>query len=295
MSSRFIAGPALLIAALLLTACAAGPYHTSATVGGTGYYDSRYDDFYFYPNVGVYFSIRSGDYYYRPHGHWTRVRTLPSHIHLQPRHRVKLRLDRDRPYRHYDDHRSRYRDRNRDWDRDRDRGRDWDRRRDRDRDRDWDRRRDRDDDRWRDRSRFERDRRWDRQRENDSVRRTDDRNRRLQDRHRDDDRFRRNLDGNRRPQRFTGEPDRRPWLRRHSEERGKADALPRGRPGNRSDVGGSPRHDNRSDRARGQNRSDRARGQDRAPDSRDGRGDRDPLQDIRRFRRQFDRDRDQGT
>ncbi|MFC6671792.1 hypothetical protein [Marinobacterium aestuariivivens] len=254
MSSRIIAGPALLITALLLTACASGPYHTSATVGGTGYYDSRYDDFYFYPNVGVYFSIRSGDYWYRPHGHWTRVRTLPSHIHLQPRHRVKLRLDHDRPYRHYDDHRRRYHHRDRDWDRDRDR------------DRDWDRRRDRDDHRWRDRSRFERDRHWDRQRENDSIRRTDDRNRRLHDRYRDDDRHRRSLDGDRRPERFTREPSRKSWQHDNRHERGKADAV--------------PRH---------YNRGDRARHHDRTPDSR---GSRDPVQDLRWFHRLFDRDRD---
>lgn len=109
MYAKLLIGAGLLLA-LLLTGCNYGPYHTTARVGVHGYYDSAYDDFYFYPDVSVYFGIHSGLYYYRPHGSWIMVRTLPKDIHLHRDHRVELkRLPRDRPYENYRDHHDRYR------------------------------------------------------------------------------------------------------------------------------------------------------------------------------------------
>ena len=98
-----------LLTAAMLTACTHVPYHSGTSVGVRGHYDSTYDDFYFYPDESVYFSIRSGHYYHRPHHRWTRVDTLPRHVYLNPRHRVKLRLHREFPYRHHRDHSARFR------------------------------------------------------------------------------------------------------------------------------------------------------------------------------------------
>ncbi|MGD8641602.1 MAG: hypothetical protein PVG89_13300, partial [Gammaproteobacteria bacterium] len=62
----------------------------------------------------------------------------PSYIHIDPRHRVKIRVDSDKPYRYYDRHKRRFGpapDYGRDHKYDRDRHRDSDRKYDRDRDR----------------------------------------------------------------------------------------------------------------------------------------------------------------
>ncbi len=104
----------IILASLLLTACSYDAYNSSGSVhtrvGVTGYYDSGYDDFYFYPDVSVYLGINSGRYYYRPHDSWVGVRVLPGHINLHPSHRVRInKLPHDRPYRHYRDHHDRYR------------------------------------------------------------------------------------------------------------------------------------------------------------------------------------------
>ncbi len=101
----------LLSTLLVVTGCAYGPYHTDARVGVHGYYDSYYDDFYFYPDVSVYFNLRSHDYYYRPRPKeaWVRVDRLPPGLRLEPKHRIEVRAHRDRPYDGYREHYDRYR------------------------------------------------------------------------------------------------------------------------------------------------------------------------------------------
>jgi len=115
---RLIKGLTLPLA-LALSACVYGPYDTHSRVGVHGYYDSRYDDFHFYPDVSVYFGVNSGRYYYRPHDRWIGVQTLPPTIVLKPERRVIIKqLPRGRPFEHHRDHRKRYRghrDRDRDW------------------------------------------------------------------------------------------------------------------------------------------------------------------------------------
>ena len=107
-----------LLAAAMITGCTHAPYYSGTSVGVRGHYDGAYDDFYFYPDVSVYFSILSGHYYHRSHHRWIRADTLPRHIRLNPRQRVKLRLHRERPYLHHQDHRARFgmhRSRDHDW------------------------------------------------------------------------------------------------------------------------------------------------------------------------------------
>ncbi|KEA63712.1 hypothetical protein ADIMK_2168 [Marinobacterium lacunae] len=107
-----------LVMALSLSACVYGPYESRTRVGVHGYYDTAYDDFYFYPDVSVYFGLNSGRYYYRPHDHWVGVKTLPRTIILKPQNRVTIKkLPRGRPFEYYRDHYDRYRNhRGRDWD-----------------------------------------------------------------------------------------------------------------------------------------------------------------------------------
>ncbi|SEG55766.1 hypothetical protein [Marinobacterium lutimaris] len=112
----------VLLASLLLGGCSYEAYNgrgtshitSRTTVGVQGYYDSEYDDFFFYPDVNVYLGINSGRYYYRPgYSHrnsWVGVSVLPGQINLRPSHRVRIdHLPRYSPYRHHRDHRLRYR------------------------------------------------------------------------------------------------------------------------------------------------------------------------------------------
>ncbi|NVK39813.1 MAG: hypothetical protein HWE39_01100 [Oceanospirillaceae bacterium] len=288
MAAKWLKGLTLL-AATLLAACAHDPYYVSGHVGGSGYYSSAYDDYYFYPDVGVYFSIRSGDYWYRPHDHWVRVRQLPSHYHLNHRHRVKLKLDRERPWRYYDDHRrGHYRSYDSDRDRRGDRDRDWRRehywQRDgsslQDRNRQWNRRENRD---WNRSERREtsRERHQDRDgnrnlapRQGDFRRFDDDSSRDREQRRTD----RRDRDWNRNRDRDRATPLERIIRERQRQERlrepGKADALPR-RSRNRDD-GDRREHRREREHAPPQNasqrqgqrqaRPDRAKGTDRGSD-----------------------------
>jgi hypothetical protein len=66
-------------------------------------------DYYYYPDADVYYSISTGFYYYYSRGAWLRVRTLPRHYRLNPRHRVRIEAPRHRPYQHHREHRRTYR------------------------------------------------------------------------------------------------------------------------------------------------------------------------------------------
>lgn len=71
-------------------------------------YRVHYYDYYYYPNVGVYFQFSSGYYYYHDHSHWVRTRVLPKRILIDPQSRVRIRVDSDKPYVKYPEHRRRY-------------------------------------------------------------------------------------------------------------------------------------------------------------------------------------------
>jgi hypothetical protein len=76
--------------------------------GRPGYitYPDYYYDYYYYPNVGVYYHPFTSDYYYRHDSRWWRTRVLPRNIWLNKRYRVPLRVKKDRPF---DDHNDHYR------------------------------------------------------------------------------------------------------------------------------------------------------------------------------------------
>ena len=71
-------------------------------------YPDYYYDYYFYPHLGVYFHLFSGDYYHRRHGRWQRTRALPRGIWLDNHYRVPLHTRRHQPYKRYDEHYSKH-------------------------------------------------------------------------------------------------------------------------------------------------------------------------------------------
>ena len=97
------------ILAFLIGGCVYDPHHPhqhGSTVGAHHYYDPY--DYYYYPGVRVYFHFSTGYYYYHDRTHWLRVRVLPSHIHLHPDHRVRLKIKSEKPYHRHSEHKKRY-------------------------------------------------------------------------------------------------------------------------------------------------------------------------------------------
>lgn len=95
----------LFVLAILLvvgsTACTHAPHYDDR--------DTYRHDYYYYPQVGVYFHLQSGHYYYRDGPSWVRVRKLPQHIYLDHRARRTLVIADAEPYRRHDVYRERYR------------------------------------------------------------------------------------------------------------------------------------------------------------------------------------------
>ena len=106
------------VASLLIvgaTACTHAPIHDDPA--------SYRNNYYYYPHVGVYFHLYSGDYYFRDGPNWKRVRVLPSHIFLDHRVRRVILIEEPEPYKRHKVHRERYkvtynlrRNREHDWD-----------------------------------------------------------------------------------------------------------------------------------------------------------------------------------
>ncbi len=65
-------------------------------------------DYYFYPDVNVYFGLATGYYYYPVNRRWIRARRLPPHIHLRPAYRRRLLVRGLNPYRYNTQHRRRF-------------------------------------------------------------------------------------------------------------------------------------------------------------------------------------------
>ena len=66
-------------------------------------------DYYYYPNVNVYFHISSGFYYYWHRDIWVRARNLPRQYHLNHGHRKRLRIRDRHPYTRNHEHRREHR------------------------------------------------------------------------------------------------------------------------------------------------------------------------------------------
>ncbi len=69
--------------------------------------DSYYE-YYYYPDVNVYFHIHTGFYYYHHGGVWHRSRRLPSHFRLKRHHRRRLYIRGPRPHDRNREHRREY-------------------------------------------------------------------------------------------------------------------------------------------------------------------------------------------
>ena len=103
---KLLTGSLAFIFVIGLGACVYDPHYKgpSARVHAPHFYD-----YYYYPNVGVYFDLSLGYYYYRPGKYWARVRVLPKHIYLDHRYRKSLHMEHKTPYVKHPEHRKKYR------------------------------------------------------------------------------------------------------------------------------------------------------------------------------------------
>lgn len=104
---RLVAGILGATLALAVTGCVVVPAHERYDSGGAVV---EVSDYYYYPDIQVYYSISTGYYFYRSGGIWVRARMLPRRYILNPRSRVRIRAPRHRPYEHFPDHQRMYRE-----------------------------------------------------------------------------------------------------------------------------------------------------------------------------------------
>ena len=93
-----------------LAACTVQPYRHGPPppVYVQGWYPY---DYFYYPGAQVYFNISTGYYWYPDRGRWVRSYQLPPRLVVLPRDRVRIRVDRDEPWRHHQEHVQQYRPR----------------------------------------------------------------------------------------------------------------------------------------------------------------------------------------
>lgn len=97
----------LVIAAMVgLQACTyvEGPVRPVTQVHPADYYD-----YYYYPDVDVYYHLYLGHYYYRAGRNWVKVRVLPRHIYLDHHYRIPVHVTYEAPYAKHAEHREKYR------------------------------------------------------------------------------------------------------------------------------------------------------------------------------------------
>lgn len=98
----------LALAAALLVGATGCTVYPARPGGPAVAYPGYYYDYYYYPNVDVYFHVYTGDYWYRSGDRWISTRTLPPRFYLDPRYRRTLQIRDDRPVAHFDKYRKQY-------------------------------------------------------------------------------------------------------------------------------------------------------------------------------------------
>lgn len=101
-SRQYLSGILGILLVVSLTACAYPPPPTRHV-----HYHPY--DYYYYPSVRVYFRYSTGYYYYPSGSIWIKTRRLPPAYRIDQRDRVIIRIENDKPYTRYHQHREKYR------------------------------------------------------------------------------------------------------------------------------------------------------------------------------------------
>jgi len=82
---------------MVSVSCVVDPHYYGPPVQPRPAYYSPYG-YYYYPSVQVYFQYSTGFYFYPSGSIWLKSRVLPTRFRLDPRDRVHLRIESNRPY-----------------------------------------------------------------------------------------------------------------------------------------------------------------------------------------------------
>lgn len=105
---KLLTGSLVFIIVIGLGACVVDPNYKGPPVHT---HAPHFNDYYYYPNVDVYFDLSLGYYYYHPGKNWVQVRVLPKHIYLDYRQRIPLHMEQKTPYVKHPEHREKYQSR----------------------------------------------------------------------------------------------------------------------------------------------------------------------------------------
>ena len=94
---------------VVLTGCAHDPDYYGPP--SHSHYYPGYYDYYFYPSAWVYFHFTTGIYYYLDDGVWVSTRVLPPHIHINAKDRVQIKIESEKPYLKFSEHKRLYKPR----------------------------------------------------------------------------------------------------------------------------------------------------------------------------------------
>ncbi|RZA02477.1 MAG: hypothetical protein EOP47_06855 [Sphingobacteriaceae bacterium] len=78
-------------------------------------YDAYYNDYYYLPDVGAYYSVGERAYYYNNGGRWMSAAYLPGYRNYDWRTARRYEVHANRPYLNHEYYRSRYNDRRDDY------------------------------------------------------------------------------------------------------------------------------------------------------------------------------------
>jgi len=110
LQKRMLRNTLFILFALLPAACVVQPGYRHSMVAQPPSREpvDRWD-YYYYPDVEVYYSYSTGYYYYYNDGRWISSLILPSRFVLDNRQRVKIHVKNERPYLYHDEYRAKYR------------------------------------------------------------------------------------------------------------------------------------------------------------------------------------------
>ena len=93
---------------MIMSACVVHTPREGVYIDDTYLYVGPWD-YYYYPDIQVYFRYSTGYYYYYTDGTWLKSKILPPRYKLHHDRRVHLRIEDDRPYLHNREHVKKYR------------------------------------------------------------------------------------------------------------------------------------------------------------------------------------------
>ena len=105
---RSLAGMAAIATVPGLTACAVYRSHGQMRYTTTPHQPVYYYDYYYYPDVAIYYHVHTGYYFHFYNGSWRRTRQRPQYVRLDDRGRRSVVIREEVPYARHQEHRRQF-------------------------------------------------------------------------------------------------------------------------------------------------------------------------------------------